>query len=187
MPAIEPSPAGRADAAALAALALIPPEVVGDHARTLDLAALTAAALARSRAPVACLGAALRVHLAEVRALRHGAASAPARPSRDEVATLAGPVAAALRRARRHPPPPPSVGRRVEVWCRDHGGGREEALADLVRATLHAGAWTGAEAGLVLSAALARLPGPPRAGERVLEGAVTWALRDEAGGRPAGA
>ncbi|HWH13945.1 MAG TPA: hypothetical protein VNT51_04310 [Miltoncostaeaceae bacterium] len=179
LPAIEPSPAARADAAALAALELVPPATAGEHARTLALASLAAAALIRSRAPSRCLGRALARHLAERRASRHDADALPARPTRDEVAALAGPIAAAVRAARRFPPPGPAAMRRAEDWCRGRGDDREDALAGLVCATLHAAPWTGAEPGLVLSAALARLPGPPRTGEAVLEDATGWALRED--------
>lgn len=177
LPDIAPSPAGRADAAALAALALIPRSVVRDDARTRDLAAMAAAALARSGGPAECLGAAIRVHLTEARASRHGADTAPARPTRDEVAAFAGPVGAAMRELRREPAPPVAVTRRVERWCAEHGGDREEALAALVRAAMAAARWTGAEPGLVLAAALVRLPGSPGTGRRVLEAAVDLAIR----------
>lgn len=177
LPDIDPSPSGRADAAALAALALIPRSVVRDDARTRELAALAAVALARSRGPAECLGTAIRVHLTEARASRHGADAAPERPTRDEVAAFAGPVGAAMKELRREPLPPLAVARRVEGWCDEHGGDRERALADLVRAAIGAARWTAAESGLVLAAALVRLPGSPGIGRRVLEAAVDLAIR----------
>lgn len=177
LPDIDPSPAGRADAAALAALALIPPSMTRHDARTRALAAITAAALARSTGPAECLGHAMRVHLTETRAARHGTDTAPARPSRDEVAAFAGPVAAAMRDLRREPAPPLAITRRVDRWCAEHGGETDRALADLVRAALSAARWTDAEPGLVLAAALVRLPGSPGAGRRVLEAAADLAIR----------
>lgn len=179
LPDIDPSPAGRADAAALAALALIPPSMTRQEVRTRALAAIAAAALARSSGPAECLGRAIRVHLTEERAARHGTDTAPTRPSRDEVAAFAGPVAAAMKDMRREPITPLAITRRVDRWCAEHGGDRDVALADLVRATLGAARWTDAEPGLVLASALLRLPGSPGTGRRVLEAAADLALREE--------
>lgn len=177
LPVLRPSASARPDAAAMAALAALPEGVVAPAARTHALASLAAAALRRSSSPGRCLGRALARFLVDARAARQPeGAPAPARPTRDELAHLAGPVANALRRTRRLPPPPPQAARAVEVWCEERAAGDPEVtLAEIVTACLHASAWTEAEAGIVLAAALTRVGGP-RTGVSLLDEAVTRAL-----------